>query len=63
MTASSDFSRRAALKAAACGFGSVAFSGISTAAALPRGLHHAPRAKRVIFLFMHGGPSQVDTFG
>src|SRR5438094_4077442 len=21
-----------------------------------------PRAKRVIFLFMHGGPSQVDTF-
>ncbi|MED6306668.1 MAG: DUF1501 domain-containing protein, partial [Planctomycetota bacterium] len=24
--------------------------------------HHAPRAKRVIFLFMHGGPSQVDTF-
>jgi hypothetical protein len=26
------------------------------------GLHHAPRAKRVIFLFMHGGPSHVDTF-
>ena len=24
--------------------------------------HHPPRAKRVIFLFMHGGPSQVDTF-
>ena len=24
--------------------------------------HHAPRARRVIFLFMHGGPSQVDTF-
>ena len=24
--------------------------------------HHAPKAKRVIFLFMHGGPSQVDTF-
>ncbi len=24
--------------------------------------HYAPRAKRVIFLFMHGGPSQVDTF-
>src|SRR5262245_18295371 len=29
------------------------------AARLP---HFAPRAKRVIFLFMHGGPSQVDTF-
>ena len=26
------------------------------------GLHHAPKAKRVIVLFMHGGPSQVDTF-
>lgn len=24
--------------------------------------HFAPRAKRVIMLFMHGGPSQVDTF-
>ncbi len=27
-----------------------------------RGLHHRPRAKRVIFLYMDGGPSQVDTF-
>ena len=27
-----------------------------------RATHFAPRAKRVIFLFMHGGPSQVDTF-
>ncbi|MBD3674782.1 MAG: DUF1501 domain-containing protein, partial [Planctomycetaceae bacterium] len=25
-------------------------------------LHHSPTAKRVIFLFMHGGPSHVDTF-
>lgn len=24
--------------------------------------HFEPRARRVIFLFMHGGPSQVDTF-
>ena len=28
----------------------------------PRLPHFAPRAKRVIFVFMHGGPSQVDTF-
>src|SRR5262249_8436195 len=28
----------------------------------PRAPHFTPRAKRVIFLFMHGGPSQVDTF-
>jgi hypothetical protein len=25
-------------------------------------LHHAPRAKTVIFLYMDGGPSQMDTF-
>lgn len=28
----------------------------------PRPPHYPARAKRVIFLFMHGGPSQVDTF-
>ncbi|MHC4910159.1 MAG: DUF1501 domain-containing protein, partial [Planctomycetota bacterium] len=28
----------------------------------PRPPHFAPKAKAVIFLFMYGGPSQVDTF-
>ncbi|MEX0679182.1 MAG: DUF1501 domain-containing protein [Pirellulales bacterium] len=28
----------------------------------PRPPHHAPRAKRVIFLYMVGGPSQIDLF-
>src|SRR5215210_7851025 len=28
----------------------------------PRQPHFAPRAKRVIHLFMNGGPSHVDTF-
>ena len=28
----------------------------------PKPPHFAPRAKRVIFLFMNGGPSQADTF-
>ena len=28
----------------------------------PRPGHFAPKAKRVIHLFMNGGPSQVDTF-
>ncbi|MBK8979622.1 MAG: DUF1501 domain-containing protein [Planctomycetes bacterium] len=28
----------------------------------PGGPHHRPRARAVIFLFMYGGPSQVDTF-
>lgn len=28
----------------------------------PKAPHYQPRAKRVIFLFMNGGPSHVDTF-
>src|SRR4051812_23298452 len=32
-----------------------------TQGALP-GLHFAPRAKRVIYLFMSGGPTQIDLF-
>lgn len=28
----------------------------------PRGPHFAPKAKHVIYLFLNGGPSQVDTF-
>ncbi|MGE3175647.1 MAG: DUF1501 domain-containing protein [Planctomycetota bacterium] len=28
----------------------------------PKVPHLPPRARRVVFLFMHGGPSQVDTF-
>ena len=62
-------SRRELLKSAAAGFGYLALAGLTTEAALadkdplaPRKTHHAARAKRVIFLFMHGGPSQVDTF-
>src|SRR5262245_35760363 len=64
--------RRTMLKQAATGFGYLAFAGLSTEAAgaasatqgplSPRAPHHQPRAKRVIFLFMHGGPSQTDTF-
>ncbi|NNJ26841.1 DUF1501 domain-containing protein [Alienimonas chondri] len=29
---------------------------------LAAGLHHQPKAKNVIFLFMYGGPSHMDTF-
>ena len=56
--------RRGFLKSAACGFGSLAFAGIADAAnpLAIRQTMHAARAKRVIFLFMQGGPSQVDTF-
>src|SRR4051812_28353596 len=61
--------RRLWLQSTACGFGGVALAHmLSTAArgaqsslqaAAPQ---HAPRARRVIFLFMAGGPSQLDLF-
>jgi hypothetical protein len=57
-------SRRQALLTAACGFGSLALAGLAHAAnpLAPKTPHFAPRAKRVIFLFMQGGPSHVDSF-
>jgi len=66
-------SRRAMLKSASAGagFGYLAFLDLLARSAepakadhplAPKAGHHAARAKRVIFLFMHGGPSQVDTF-
>jgi len=64
-------SRRSMLKKAACGFGSLALAGmfgknaeasssINPLAAKPPLL--PPKAKRLIFIFMQGGPSHVDTF-
>lgn len=62
-------SRRAWLRSAGGGFGALAFQALAhdlaRAADHPYSLpgpHHAPRAKRVIFLYMHGGVSQVDSF-
>ena len=60
--------RRNFLQNAACGFGGLAFHSLAHAAAntsnsLGTGSpHFRPRAKRVIFLFMAGGPSQPDLF-
>ena len=55
--------RRLLLRQAACGFGSVALEGLLAAENLHvRTPHHKARAKRVIFLFMQGGPSQIDLF-
>lgn len=65
------FSRRTLLQQSAGGFGGLALSamlaeqGLMAAAPNPlaaKKTHFAPRAKRVIFLFMKGGPSHVDTF-
>ena len=63
-------SRREMLGRSAAGFASLALTGLlaeeaSAMRADPlavRPPHHPAKAKRVIFLFMHGGPSQIDTF-
>ena len=66
--------RRAMLARCANGFGAVALAALLGDEAIgrdvarrddplaPRPTHHKARAKNVIFLFMDGGPSQVDTF-
>ncbi|MBY0527500.1 MAG: DUF1501 domain-containing protein [Gemmataceae bacterium] len=60
--------RRQMLLQCANGFGALALnalmgeSAVGAPAKPPAATHHAPRAKNVIFLFMDGGPSQVDTF-
>lgn len=67
------YSRRDMLRASACGFGQVMLAALaarraladSSAASIPQALrapHLPPRARRVIFLFMWGGPSHVDLF-
>ena len=74
MNPMNEMSRRAMLRSAACGFGYLAFAGLASEVAAaaesasyqnplaPRTPHFAPRAKRVIFMFMQGGPSHLDTF-
>jgi hypothetical protein len=60
--------RRELLRTSSVGFGSLALAALlhdevrAANPLAPRPPQFAPRAKRVIFLFMHGGPSQVDTF-
>lgn len=59
--------RRHLLKTSAVGFGHVALSALlgrtaTAAPSEPQPAHIPARAKRVVFLFMKGGPSHVDTF-
>ncbi|GAA5511060.1 DUF1501 domain-containing protein [Novipirellula caenicola] len=70
----STFSRREMLLQSGTGFGALALAGMlggvgsaseATDAASPlmsKLTHHPARAKSVIFLFMEGGPSHIDTF-
>ena len=61
-------SRRQMLSSVGCGFGILGLRSVCEAAAIadnpfaPKQPHFAPKVKRVIFLFMNGGMSQVDTF-
>ena len=64
-------SRRHLLRHSYCGFGLMGLAGLLAERGFaaepadpmaPKKPHFAPRAKRVIFMFMHGGPSHLDTF-
>ncbi|MBC8353800.1 MAG: DUF1501 domain-containing protein [Planctomycetes bacterium] len=64
------FNRRQWLSNAGCGFGSLALSALAhldasaaTANPLaPKPPHFPPKARSVIFLYMHGGASHIDSF-
>lgn len=74
MNQPSILSRRQWLRRSGAGFGTVGMLGAMQASGIlganaiagdnrpAGGLHHAAKAKRVIFLFMNGAPSHVDTF-
>jgi len=66
-TFTADLTRRAFLGRSAGGIGSVALASLlndqlRAGQGSLSNLHHAPKAKRVIFLFMAGGPSHIDLF-
>jgi len=54
--------RRSLLGMATGGLGMAALNSLEAAGGLPGLPHHAAKAKRVIYLFQHGGPSQLDLF-
>jgi len=73
MLAPSSLSRRELLARGGCGFGLLALADLLAGEArastavnravspyAPQTPHHPPRAKRIIFLYMPGGPSHVD---
>jgi hypothetical protein len=62
--------RREFLKTSGSGLGYLALAGLTAEAATagyqsplaPKLSHHAPKAKRVIMMFMQGAPAQMETF-
>src|SRR5437870_3287335 len=70
-TSPTPLTRRQWLLETGAGFGGIALAhllareqalGGSLQTSLQGGLHHVPKAKRVVQLFMNGGVSQIDTF-
>src|SRR5215212_9250541 len=67
---SAPLSRREALRTMGAGFGMTAFAAMAGNAAptisgnpwAPKAPHFTPRAKHVIFVFLNGGLSQMDSF-
>lgn len=60
-----DVTRRTFIERAAGGIGLAALGGLLNSdapAALPAFPNHAPKAKRIIYLFQSGAPSQMDLF-
>ena len=62
-----EHSRREWLRVGSVGLGSLLLSGLTPNGAKasllsPKAPHSAPKAKRVIFLFINGGPSQFESF-
>ena len=62
-----EMTRRELLQTMGAGFGMVGFGGVAGAQTaadplLPKSPHFPAKARRVIYLFLNGGPSQVDTF-
>ena len=57
-------SRRSFLLNSGMGLGTTALASLLPRAGLAAsdGIHHPAKAKRIIFLFMAGAPSQVDLF-
>jgi len=57
--------RREMLQRSGAGFGALALTALladESPASAPLSPHFTPRAKRVIFLFLSGGPPHLDTF-
>ena len=71
MQTTADINRRAFIGRSGLGLGAVALSSLSSLGAerkleqwpgVVRPLHHAAKVKRVIYLYMSGGPSHLETF-